>query len=128
MCLIPAFKKRRDFSWNKWIEKSKKSRKSVWFKYLNLLNSLLAKLMNNNFKNSGVKKDIIIHWDNFNKNNEFGEVAERSNATDCKSVGSGLRRFESSPPHNKPGILSAGFFLFPDYSAQLYSYPGKNPK
>ena len=29
----------------------------------------------------------------------FGQVAKRSNATDCKSVGSGLRRFESFPAH-----------------------------
>ena len=28
-----------------------------------------------------------------------GQVAKRSNATDCKSVGSGLRRFESFPAH-----------------------------
>ena len=29
-----------------------------------------------------------------------GEVAERSNATDCKSVGATLRWFESSPLHH----------------------------
>jgi hypothetical protein len=28
-----------------------------------------------------------------------GQVAKRSNATDCKSVGLGLRRFDSSPAH-----------------------------
>jgi hypothetical protein len=30
----------------------------------------------------------------------FGQVAKRSNATDCKSVGSCLRRFESFPAHD----------------------------
>jgi hypothetical protein len=34
----------------------------------------------------------------------FGQVAKRSNATDCKSVGLGLRRFESSPAHNDCGF------------------------
>ena len=29
----------------------------------------------------------------------FGQVAKRSNATDCKSVGFGLRRFKSFPAH-----------------------------
>ena len=30
---------------------------------------------------------------------QSGQVAKRSNATDCKSVGFGLRRFKSSPAH-----------------------------
>ena len=34
---------------------------------------------------------------------DVGQVAKRSNATDCKSVGSGLRRFDSSPAHNDSG-------------------------
>ena len=33
------------------------------------------------------------------RNLSAGQVAKRSNATDCKSVGSGLRRFESFPAH-----------------------------
>jgi hypothetical protein len=32
-----------------------------------------------------------------------GQVAKRSNATDCKSVGLGLRRFESFPAHDTGG-------------------------
>ena len=34
----------------------------------------------------------------------IGEVAKRSNAADCKSVASGLRRFESFPRH-QPSLL-----------------------
>ncbi len=30
---------------------------------------------------------------------DFGEVAERTKAADCKSAGVSLRRFESCPPH-----------------------------
>jgi hypothetical protein len=30
-----------------------------------------------------------------------GQVAKWLNATDCKSVGSGLRRFESFPAHKR---------------------------
>ena len=35
-----------------------------------------------------------------------GQVAKWSNATDCKSVGSGLRRFKSFPAHRK--VFQAG--------------------
>ena len=35
---------------------------------------------------------------------EIGQVAKWSNATDCKSVGSGLRRFDSSPAHDDCGL------------------------
>ena len=36
-----------------------------------------------------------------------GQVAKRSNATDCKSVGFGLRRFESFPAHSSIWISPA---------------------
>ncbi len=41
---------------------------------------------------------------------DCGQVAKRSNATDCKSVGSGLRRFESSPVHNRVWNLDFGIW------------------
>jgi hypothetical protein len=40
---------------------------------------------------------------------DTGQVAKRSNATDCKSVGSGLRRFDSSPAH--VSIMNSDFII-----------------
>ena len=45
-----------------------------------------------------------------------GQVAKRSNASDCKSDGSCLRRFESSPAHK---VLGEGAVMFFDDFVEL---------
>ena len=42
----------------------------------------------------------------------IAQVAERSNAADCKSADFGLRRFESSPVHIKIKSQTQGLALY----------------
>lgn len=51
---------------------------------------------------------------NFPNNHIHASVAERSNATDCKSVGISLRWFESSPAHQDTTQRSLTDFVMGD--------------
>ena len=72
----------------------------------------------------GIKRYLILAQIRFT----LGGVAERPNATDCKSVGISLRRFESSPLHQNTSKvytrsgcfeLIFGFVIFPFYHVYL---------